>query len=148
MAIRLAAQLASTSNPRLRYPLVESVEVAGHAFFEEAVKPARQFEEATGKTLVFWGDQHLALEEGHTLGEESLFGVELTPEERTAAVGMVTAYFMMSRNPSALQGVRFKNRCIRFGSGAPTDFLIVHPFFFCNGASRPRRYASPRDSGR
>ncbi|MGB8941684.1 MAG: hypothetical protein WCD21_15825 [Streptomyces sp.] len=93
LAIRLAARLASTSNPRLRYPLVETIEVTGHAFFAEIVKPARQFEEATGKTLVFWGDHHLALEEGHTHGDEGAFEVELAPEERSAAVGMVAALF-------------------------------------------------------
>ncbi|MER7826256.1 hypothetical protein ABTX85_27265 [Streptomyces sp. NPDC096097] len=94
VAIRLAAQLASTSNPRLRYPLVETIEVTGHAFFAQIVKPARQFEEMTGKPLVFWGDGHLEMEAGHTTGDESAFEGELTPQERTAAVGMVFDLFI------------------------------------------------------
>ncbi|MFH8562534.1 hypothetical protein [Streptomyces sp. NPDC017988] len=92
-AIRLSAQLASTSNPRLRYPVVEAMEVAGHAFFVKAVKLARHFEEATGRALVYWGDEHLAMEDGHTRGDESVFDVELTPDERTAAMSMVTSLF-------------------------------------------------------
>jgi hypothetical protein len=79
--------MISQPDPAVRYAMVEAIEAAGNALFRRTAQVANRYSAATGKDLVYWGEHHLALEDGHVVGDEDVFeNLVLSPAQRNAAV--------------------------------------------------------------
>jgi hypothetical protein len=94
-------RLFSVASPRLRLVILESVEAAGAISFRKATETAKEFQEQTGKRLLYFGEAHEALESGHLMGTENveskLSAITLSADERAEAAVLVDRVFAMFR---------------------------------------------------
>jgi hypothetical protein len=91
--------LVSAESPVMRLVIVESVEGAASVGFSRFTQVAREHEARTGKRLLYFGETHAELENGHELGTENarakLAALELTPEQVERARGLVDRTFAL-----------------------------------------------------
>jgi hypothetical protein len=91
--------LVSAESPLLRLVIVESLEGAASVGFSRFTRVAHAFEAQTGKRLLYFGDTHAELENGHEIGTEDararLAALELTPEQVERARGLVDRTFAL-----------------------------------------------------
>jgi hypothetical protein len=91
----LTSLVYHNQDPRLRFAIIESMEAAGHVFFEHTIRTADVLERTGGGTLLYYGRHHLDRETGHLLGPgEKLFGaLTLSPEMCDRARALVDRVF-------------------------------------------------------
>lgn len=91
--------LLSAERPVMRLVIVECIEAAGSVGSSRFTQAARELEARTGKRLFYFGEAHERLETGHLTGngnvEETLAGLELTPEQVERARGLVDRTFAL-----------------------------------------------------
>ena len=88
---RMCALAERAQAPAQRYALIAALEAVAHRLFGQLVPLAREFQQDTGKPLVYLGPKHFERETGHLThqtGEaEALFqALELDPVERAIAM--------------------------------------------------------------
>jgi hypothetical protein len=84
--IDLCTTLASAREPRIRFSAVEAIEAVGGMQFSAYTIAGKRWAEESGRQLVYFGDYHLGLETGRTIGDEGAFDdVTLTEAERKDA---------------------------------------------------------------
>lgn len=91
--------LISAESPVMRLVIVECIEAAGSVGSSRFTQAAREFEAMTGKRLLYFGEAHERLETGHLTGgenvEETVAGLELTPEQVERARGLADRTFAL-----------------------------------------------------
>lgn len=70
LMIRLVAEAA---DPAVRHAVVAAIEATGNALFRATAQVARRYTDATGRELLYWGDHHLGLKDGHRIGDDGAF---------------------------------------------------------------------------
>ncbi|HJL17467.1 MAG TPA: hypothetical protein RMH99_17490 [Sandaracinaceae bacterium LLY-WYZ-13_1] len=82
-------------DPRLRFPIIESMEAAGHVFFQRTVPVVEALAATTGRDYPYFGRYHLERESGHlqNADERAFHEVRLSPAERARALGLVRRVF-------------------------------------------------------
>ena len=92
----LTKLVVSSEDPKILYPVVESIEACGHALFRHTAVLAERITARTGHPLIYWGHHHLERETGHAVetGADELFhDLELTPAQRDVARRKVSRVF-------------------------------------------------------
>lgn len=81
---------------------IEAIEAAGNVQFSAAAIASKDLQALTDKQYKYFGDIHLSVETGRTFGpvsaEEYIENIQLTPEDREAAIEMVDVLFSVLTN--------------------------------------------------
>lgn len=80
-------------DPRLRFAIIETMEIAGQVFFRHTVPVAAALAPRLARPLRYFGPHHLEREDGHLqhADERVFFATPLEPALRTQAVALVDA---------------------------------------------------------
>jgi hypothetical protein len=92
----IISMLAETE-PELRIVIVEAFEATGAVSISYAVAVGLEFEQATGKKLLYWGGGHASAETGHAMGtpdvENHLRSIVFSEPQRIRAFALVDRVF-------------------------------------------------------
>lgn len=91
----LTSLVIHSQDPAARFAVVEAIEASGNGLFRHTAPLALEYRKRTGKELVFWGDHHLTLENGHTMtsDEEAFAGLRLDKQRRAQVTTAATETF-------------------------------------------------------
>jgi hypothetical protein len=91
------AGLTLQAEPVIKFVAIEALEAMGNVFFSVSSKITSELEQITQKEYIYFGDSHLKVETGHTMGEievEKYFTeIELTESQRQEAINAVEKIF-------------------------------------------------------
>jgi hypothetical protein len=91
------AGLTLQAEPVIKLVAIEALEAMGNVFFSVSSKVTSELEQITQKEYIYFGDSHLKVETGHTMGEievEQYFTkIELTESQRQEAINAVEKIF-------------------------------------------------------
>ncbi|BAZ08003.1 hypothetical protein [Calothrix sp. NIES-3974] len=87
------------SEPIVKLAIIEALEAMGNVFFFNSTKVISELNSLNHKQYIYFGDDHLKVETGHTMGtsgaENFLESVELTPTQREQALEAVDKIFQV-----------------------------------------------------
>ncbi|GAB1543308.1 hypothetical protein NUACC21_59820 [Scytonema sp. NUACC21] len=85
------------ADPIIKVAAIESLEAMGHVFFSMSLPIAVELQKMTKKEYVYFGNVHLQVETGHTMGtpevEDFITDIELTNAQRQEAFDVVEKTF-------------------------------------------------------
>ena len=91
------AGLTFQADPVIKLIAIEALEAMGNVFFSVSSRVSFELQTITKKEYVYFGESHLEVETGHTMGtseEEDYFAeIELTESQRQEALNAVEAIF-------------------------------------------------------
>jgi hypothetical protein len=94
------AHLIYGATPIERLVIIEAIEETGNVMFTHTAALAREIEAASGLTLRYLGDFHLALETGHAMGDAdhaALLAIELDAAARARCLALSDEVFALFR---------------------------------------------------
>jgi hypothetical protein len=81
-------------DPRVRFCMMEAIEICGDVFFEYTAPIAAQLEEQGQGQHIYYGQYHRDRENGHLQSDEGCFAdYELSPEQRARAEGAIASVY-------------------------------------------------------
>ncbi|NJL62430.1 MAG: hypothetical protein HC903_12075 [Methylacidiphilales bacterium] len=91
------AGLTLQAEPVIKLVAIEALEAMGNVFFSVSSKVTSELEQITQKEYVYFGESHLEVETGHTMGasevEKYFAEIELTELQRQEAINAVEKIF-------------------------------------------------------
>ena len=84
-----------STEPHLRFAIIEAMEAAGNVFFTRTVKPAEELAKTLGSPFPYYGKYHLDRETGHlqNADERLFFKEKITDEVRQRGLALVDRVF-------------------------------------------------------